>query len=72
MTVQAIYEMGTLRLFEQLALAEGTKVELSITVIEPVPEEKNPLKVLKEISELPLEGNLDNFSGQDHDQVLYS
>lgn len=70
MIVEAIYEMGTLRLLQPLVLAEGSRVQVSI---EPsLLSNETPLKILSAIAELPLEGKADSFSGKDHDRVLYS
>lgn len=35
-------------------------------------QQPSPAQVLEEIAALPLEGNAGAFSGQDHDQILYS
>lgn len=35
-------------------------------------QQSSPASVLEEIAALPLEGQSDAFSGQDHDQILYS
>lgn len=34
--------------------------------------QNNPAQILESIASLPLEGKTDAFSGQDHDQILYS
>ena len=72
MPVEAIYEQGTLRLSEPITLPEGSKVQVIIIPLESYSQHKNPLEILQEIAELPLEGKTDTFSGLDHDQDLYS
>jgi predicted DNA-binding antitoxin AbrB/MazE fold protein len=72
MPIEAIYEQGTLKLSQPITLAEGSKVQIIILSSESSAPEKTPLKILQEIAQLPLEGKTDAFSGQDHDQVLYS
>jgi predicted DNA-binding antitoxin AbrB/MazE fold protein len=71
MVVEAIYEMGILRLLQPLTLAEGSKVKVSIMPAKHLSEE-TPLEILQAIAELPLEGKTDSFSGRNHDQILYS
>jgi hypothetical protein len=34
-------------------------------------ETKSPSQILKEIAAMPLQGKEDEFSGQDHDKILY-
>jgi len=36
------------------------------------PQANSPAQILDAIANLPLEGKVDTFSGQDHDQVLYA
>lgn len=72
MPVEAIYAQGTLKLSEPITLAEGSKVQVIIIPINSYSPQKETLEILQEIAELPLEGKTDNFSGRDHDQVLYS
>jgi predicted DNA-binding antitoxin AbrB/MazE fold protein len=72
MVVEAIYEMGMLRLLQPLTLAEGSKVEVSIVPSKLLSEEKTPLEILQAIADLPLEGNVDSLSNRNHDQILYS
>lgn len=69
-TTEAIYEQGVLRLSQPIPLAEGTHVE--IIVISNKTTNSSPGELLAKIAALPLEGKSDNFSGRDHDQILYS
>jgi predicted DNA-binding antitoxin AbrB/MazE fold protein len=71
MTLEAIYEQGTLKLSKPIALAEGSKVQIIILPLESSGQPKKTLEILQGIAQLPLEGKTDAFSGKDHDQVLY-
>ncbi len=66
-TISAVYENGTLILDKPLAVSEGVKVQ----VIVLTPQEKTPAEILAELAELPIEGKTDEFSGRDHDKILY-
>lgn len=70
-TVEAVYEQGVLRLKKPVALAEGTTVEVIIISREPAPGEATPADILAAIASLPLKGDSGEFSGRDHDQILY-
>ena len=70
-TVQAVYEHGILRLAQPISLAEGTQVEVVVTAHESKLEKVTPVKILRAIAALPLRGNDDEFSGVDHDRILY-
>mgnify|MGYP001811921748 CR=1 FL=1 len=72
MVVEAIYKKGTLKLSQPVTLAEGSKVQIIILPSESSFQNKKPLKILQEIAQLPLEGKIDNFSGKNHDEILYS
>ncbi|EAW34799.1 antitoxin family protein [Lyngbya sp. PCC 8106] len=71
-TLQAIYEQGMLRLMQPVDLPEGTSVKVIITANDSTQEENNPADILAQIAALPLESDQENFSGRDHDQILYS
>ena len=68
-TLQAVYEKGSLRLTEPIELDEGTYVEVVIIRRNLAP--KSPKDILAKIAALPLIGNTQPFSGQEHDKVLY-
>lgn len=70
-TVQAVYEHGILRLAQPISLAEGTQVEVVVMARESKPDQTTPAQILSSIAALPLQGNSDEFSGADHDRVLY-
>ncbi len=70
-TVEAIYEQGVLRLIQPLSLAEGTRVEVIVIAQEPPAEGRTPADILATIAALPMEAGGEEFSGRDHDQMLY-
>ena len=70
-TVEAIYEQGVLRLIQPLSLAEGTRVEIIVITQEPSAEDKAPADILAAIAALPMEAGCEEFSGRDHDKILY-
>ncbi len=70
-TTEAIYEQGVLRLLEPMSLVDGTRVEIIIVSSTPTPENDNPADILAAIAAMPLENQEGEFSGRDHDQVLY-
>ena len=53
-------------------LPEGTSVQVIISANDSTQENKNPAHILAQIAALPLEGDRENFSGCDHDRILYS
>jgi predicted DNA-binding antitoxin AbrB/MazE fold protein len=71
-TVEAIYEQGVLRLKEPISLAEGAEVEVIVISREPAAGEVKPAEVLAAIATLPQEGEDGDFSGRDHDSIIYS
>jgi len=70
-TIEAVYEQGVLRLSQPIPLAEGTRVEVTVISTEDKPKNKTPGEILAEIAAMPLEVSNDEFSGRDHDRVLY-
>jgi predicted DNA-binding antitoxin AbrB/MazE fold protein len=70
-TVAAIYEQGVLRLIQPLSLAEGTRVAVIVITQEPIAEGRTPADMLATIAALPMEVGGEEFSGRDHDKVLY-
>ena len=71
-TVEAIYERGVLRLIQPLSLAEGTRVDVIVITQEPTAEGRMPADILATIAALPMEDGGEEFSGRDHDKILYS
>jgi predicted DNA-binding antitoxin AbrB/MazE fold protein len=70
-TIEAIYEQGVLRLIQPLSLAEGTRVEIIVITPAPAAEGRTPADILGAIAALPMEVGGEEFSGQDHDKILY-
>ena len=70
-TVEAIYERGVLRLIQPLSLAEGTRVDVIVITQEPTAEGRMPADILATIAALPMEDGGEEFSGRDHDKILY-
>ena len=70
-TVEAIYEQGVLRLIQPLSLAEGTRVDISVMTRESPAEGRTPADILAAIAALPMEVGGEEFSGRDHDKILY-
>lgn len=72
MTVQAIYEKGILKLSEDVNIKDGTTVKVIIIPLDIELEKNDPVEILQGIAQLPLEGKTNDFSGVDHDSILYS
>jgi len=70
-TVEAIYEQGVLRLIQPLSLAEGTRVAVMVITQGPPAEGRTPADILATIAALPMEAGGVEFSGRDHDKILY-
>jgi predicted DNA-binding antitoxin AbrB/MazE fold protein len=75
MTVaNAIYENGVFKPIQPVSLPEGARVELTIVPYPMARDGKSPAEILERIANLPgneEEDQGDNFSGEDHDEVLY-
>ncbi|MBW4620191.1 MAG: antitoxin family protein [Cyanosarcina radialis HA8281-LM2] len=69
-TTEAVYEQGVLRLDRPIPLAEGTRVEV-VVISTKFSEDSTPSEILAKIAALPLEGDSDEFSGREHDKMLY-
>ena len=70
-TVEAIYEQGVLRLLQPLSLAEGTRVDVIVFTREPTAEGGTPADIVAAIAAMPMEVGGEEFSGRDHDKILY-
>ncbi|MBX3290148.1 MAG: hypothetical protein KF855_12465 [Acidobacteria bacterium] len=68
--VKATYRNGTFVLEEPLEITDGATVEL-LVVQNGKKKKRKVADILAEIAALPLEGKTDQFSGRDHDDVLY-
>ena len=71
MSVEAVYEHGLLRPVVPLSLADGERVKLFVIPSGAQAGEGSPASILARIAALPREGATDDFSGRDHDKVLY-
>ena len=73
-TAAAIYERGVLRPLAPLPLAEGTRVEVTVTddaASSRAGDASRAGELLREIAVLPMESSDSGFSSRDHDRVLY-
>ena len=72
-TIQAVYAGGVFRPEEPVSIAEGARVEITVTddAPEPAVSAEVTRNALLEIAAMPLEGPDDGFSGADHDKILY-
>ena len=69
--VSAVYEQGVLRLKEPVALADGADVEVIIITHDAVPLAEQAAAILEELAAMPMEQDDGEFSGRDHDAILY-
>lgn len=69
--IAAIYEQGVLRPTQPIDLKEGAQVQLIIVNEQDTSITQSPAAILAAIAALPLEGDASQFSGRDHDIVLY-
>ena len=69
--IEAIYEHGVLRLMQPIDLADGTRVEVMVSAKDVATGQATPADILASIAALPLEAHGEEFSGQDHDVILY-
>ena len=67
----AVVEGGLLRPTVPIALEEGTHVELIIFQPANGTGRPNPAEVIAAIASLPMEPGGPEFSGRDHDRILY-
>ena len=73
-TAAAIYEHGVLRPLSPLPLAEGARVEVTVTddaSSAQAMENGRASDLLREVAALPMESGEAGFSGRDHDRILY-
>jgi len=73
-TAAAIYENGVLRPLSPLPLAEGARVEVTVTdhaASPPTEVAGDAADLLRAVAALPMESSEAGFSGRDHDRVLY-
>lgn len=75
-TAEAVYENGAIRLLEPLELAEGDHLKIlketkDVPALPPGPDPQRAAQILAEIAAMPLEPGGEEFSGTDHDRILY-
>ena len=72
-TCKAVYQQGVLRPAQPLDLQEGTEVEIVVTPKQPHEPlvGKERYDWIMKTAALPREGKDDDFSGEDHDKILY-
>lgn len=68
--IHAIYENGVIRPFGPVGLADGDEVDVFLLKKDHLDPQRTR-QTLNEIADLPIEGEPDNFSGENHDEVLY-
>jgi predicted DNA-binding antitoxin AbrB/MazE fold protein len=69
-TIPAIIENGVIRPLEEIEMTNGENVEV-ILVKKGDATPYRAREILSEIASLPLEGENGEFSGEDHDIILY-
>jgi len=69
--IEAVYEHGIIRPLAPLELPEGARLDVIVITHEQLETNGNAAEVLAEIAALPLEGSTDDFTGREHDTVLY-
>ena len=69
--IEAVYEHGMIRPLHPLDLPEGARLDLIVITHEEDKNNGNVAKILAEIAALPLESSNDDFSGREHDSILY-
>lgn len=69
--IEAIYEQGVLRPVHPIQLPEGARVRVIVLDRDTANAGRTPAEILSKIAALPEEGSLEQFSGRDHDAVLY-
>jgi predicted DNA-binding antitoxin AbrB/MazE fold protein len=69
-TIPAVIENGIIRPLSDIEFTNGEEVEV-IILPRSYATAGAAKQVLTEIAELPLEGGSDEFSGADHDDLLY-
>ncbi len=64
-------EKGVFRPVQPVTLDEGSRVAIEFETVAPPPDQRDFLKALDAIAELPCEGANDGFSVDDIDKLLY-
>lgn len=69
--IAAVFEKGVLRPEHPVDIPEGEHLQLIVVTRKAAIPNGNAAAALAEIAALPIEGNVDAFSGSDHDTILY-
>jgi len=73
-TIDVVYEGGILRPLQTLDWQEGEQHTLTVRAdVLPAdpPDPRQAAEILAEIAAMPLEAGGEQFSGRDHDRILY-
>ena len=76
--IEAIYHDGILQPRHPLPFADGAEVDVLVVADEAhgaredLQRQQSPARILAEIAALQIEGRTDEFSGADHDKILYA
>jgi len=68
-TIPAIFEKGVIRPLRAVSLNEGDEIE--VLLLEHRPDPRQAYRVLQSIAGLQDDAPVDDFSGADHDSILY-
>jgi predicted DNA-binding antitoxin AbrB/MazE fold protein len=71
-TIEAVYEGGVFRPTHQIALTEGTHVEVVIPVVAPSRDPKVVAARLSQIAAKARRSGQPESTSRDHDQILYA
>lgn len=69
--IEAVYEQGVIRPLQPLELPEGARLDLIVITHEQPKANGNAAQMLAEIAALPMETSSEEFSGREHDSILY-
>lgn len=75
--LEAVYESGVFRPLDPVELPEGEHVWIVqrppdiLAQLGPAPDPQKAAQILAEIAAMPMESGGEDFSGQDHDRILY-
>jgi predicted DNA-binding antitoxin AbrB/MazE fold protein len=70
--IEAVYEQGLIRPLQPLDLPEGSRLDVIVITHEEPRTTSKAAEIIADIAALPLEGSTDEFSGREHDSILYS
>jgi predicted DNA-binding antitoxin AbrB/MazE fold protein len=77
-TIEAVYEQGVLRLARPIDLADGTRVDVTITPREQAapqdpsaPRKKTPAEIVAEIAAMANPSEHPTDDARRHDEILY-